>query len=131
LMAIWPRREERLLLPMPQAPAAGAVAKVGRVPVTPAIGSATGGGCTGVCAAVVPAPVSTGRGPATAGGRTAVRAGVGPSPVMRAIGTAQVSPVQLRERPQAAPAESVLVKLETDNPDVVIYWIAETKGETK
>ncbi len=27
------------------------------------------------------------------------------------------------------PAETILVKLETDNPDVVIYWIAEKKGD--
>jgi len=33
-------------------------------------------------------------------------------------------------RPPAA-AETVLVKLETNNPDVVIYWITETKGDTK
>jgi hypothetical protein len=33
-------------------------------------------------------------------------------------------------RPPAA-TETVLVKLETNNPDVVIYWISETKGETK
>ena len=30
-----------------------------------------------------------------------------------------------------AAAETVLVKLETNNPDVVIYWITETKGDTK
>lgn len=33
--------------------------------------------------------------------------------------------------PELKPAETVLVKLETDNPDVVIYWIAESKGESK
>ena len=27
------------------------------------------------------------------------------------------------------PREQVLVKVETDNPDVVIFWIAETQGE--
>ncbi len=26
-------------------------------------------------------------------------------------------------------AETILVKIETGNPDIVIYWIAETKGE--
>jgi hypothetical protein len=31
--------------------------------------------------------------------------------------------------PEPRPVETVLMKLETDNPDVVIYWIAETKGE--
>jgi hypothetical protein len=32
---------------------------------------------------------------------------------------------------EAKGSETIMVKLETDNPDVVIYWIAETKGETK
>jgi anti-sigma factor RsiW len=73
LMAVWPRREEHMVLPTPQAPAAASVAKVTVKP-----------------------------------------------PVRRPRFT----------RP-AAPTETVLVKLETDNPDVVIYWIAETKGETK
>ena len=45
--------------------------------------------------------------------------------------TAPVIRVIPRKRPQAAPTESVMVKLETDNPDVVIYWIAESRGETK
>jgi|HubBroStandDraft_6_1064221.scaffolds.fasta_scaffold348123_2 hypothetical protein len=56
---------------------------------------------------------------------------ISPAPVSLPIGPATVTPVQQRTRPQAAPTETVLVKLETDNPDVVIYWIAETKGETK
>lgn len=30
-----------------------------------------------------------------------------------------------------APTQTMLIKFETNNPDVVIYWIAETKGETK
>jgi Putative zinc-finger len=35
-------------------------------------------------------------------------------------------------RPASAePVETVLMKIETDNPDVVIYWIAESKGDTK
>jgi len=40
-------------------------------------------------------------------------------------------PVRVRRkpRPKAAPAEQVLVRLVTDNPDVVIYWISETRGE--
>jgi hypothetical protein len=29
------------------------------------------------------------------------------------------------------PSETFVMKIETDNPDVVLYWIAETKGETK
>lgn len=42
------------------------------------------------------------------------------------------APRRVRPRPHpAAKPETVLVKLETDNPDVVIYWIAETKGELK
>jgi hypothetical protein len=41
----------------------------------------------------------------------------------------------LLEPPKARPrkpqdSENVVIKIETDNPDVVIYWIAE-KGETK
>jgi hypothetical protein len=27
--------------------------------------------------------------------------------------------------------ETVIMKIETDNPDVVIYWITESKGDTK
>jgi len=60
-------------------------------------------------AAVVPAPNANpgvDRGP---GGPTHIRAR---------------RPMQRRQ-----PAETVLVKLETDNPDVVIYWIAERKGD--
>ena len=36
-----------------------------------------------------------------------------------------------RETRERKGVETVMVKLETDDPDVVIYWIAETKGETK
>jgi hypothetical protein len=28
-----------------------------------------------------------------------------------------------------APREEIVMKIETGNPDVVIYWIAEAKGE--
>jgi hypothetical protein len=35
-----------------------------------------------------------------------------------------------RER-KLPPPETVLVKLESNDPDVVIYWITETKGEPK
>jgi len=34
-----------------------------------------------------------------------------------------------RKRLPHRQAEIILVKLETDNPDVVIYWIAEKKGD--
>jgi hypothetical protein len=29
------------------------------------------------------------------------------------------------------PGEPILMQIQTDNPDVVIYWMTETKGETK
>ena len=69
LIAMWPRPEQHMALPMPHAPAALVLAKV------------------------------------------------------------------LLEPPKARPrkpqdSENVVIKIETDNPDVVIYWIAE-KGETK
>jgi Putative zinc-finger len=38
-------------------------------------------------------------------------------------------PAVRRARSARQPAESLLVKLETDNPDVVIYWIADRKGD--
>jgi hypothetical protein len=69
-VTMWPRTEQRLVLHVPHAPTAPAVAKV-----------------------VVKAP--------------------------------------LPQRQVTEPSETVLMKIETDNPDVVIYWIAETKGETK
>jgi hypothetical protein len=44
---------------------------------------------------------------------------------------AKVFPEPPKVRPRAPQAsEDVVMKIETDNPDVVIYWIAE-KGETK
>jgi hypothetical protein len=36
-----------------------------------------------------------------------------------------------RARKTPQPSETLLVKLESNDPDVVIYWIAETKGEPK
>jgi anti-sigma factor RsiW len=69
-VAMTPRTEQRLALPVPHAPTAPAIAKVG-----------------------VKAP--------------------------------------LPRRQVTDPSETVLMKIETDNPDVVIYWIAETKGETR
>jgi anti-sigma factor RsiW len=41
---------------------------------------------------------------------------------------ARLSTLQKTQKPQAS--EEVVMKIETDNPDVVIYWIAE-KGDTK
>ena len=40
-------------------------------------------------------------------------------------------PVHVRRKPhpKVEPGEPVMVRLVTDNPDVVIYWIAERKGE--
>lgn len=69
LMVVWPRPVLRMVVPMPHAPAAPAVARV-------------------------------------------------------------VAKVPLPHRQVAERSETVLLKIETDNPDVVIYWIAE-KGETK
>lgn len=43
------------------------------------------------------------------------------------VPAAPVHPTVLE--PQAS--ASIVVKLETNNPDVVIYWIAETKGEIR
>jgi anti-sigma factor RsiW len=37
--------------------------------------------------------------------------------------------VRPKPRPKAGPGELVLVRLVTDNPDVVIYWISERRGE--
>jgi anti-sigma factor RsiW len=45
-------------------------------------------------------------------------------PVQRTVQTVRTVPA-----PQVS--GSIVVRLETNNPDVVIYWIAETKGETK
>ena len=72
LIAMWPRPEQHLALPMPHAPAAPLVAKV--LPKLP-----------------------------------------------------KAKPRKPR-KPQDS--EDVVMKIETDNPDVVIYWIAE-KGENK
>ena len=36
---------------------------------------------------------------------------------------------KLTPTPPAPPAEPLLVKLITDDPNVVIYWIADTKGD--
>jgi hypothetical protein len=40
--------------------------------------------------------------------------------------------VRAEKRPAAVrrvKGEQLLIKLETDNPDVVIYWIAEKRGD--
>lgn len=56
--------------------------------------------------------------------------GSAPSRARSAIAPRRVGRARpVRRLRRNAPAETVLVKLETDNPDVVIYWIAETKGE--
>jgi hypothetical protein len=52
-------------------------------------------------------------------------------PMPHAPGAPLVAKVPLPRHEAAQPSETVLLKIETDNPDVVIYWIAETKGETK
>ncbi len=104
LVTIWLRPELRLALRMPQAPKAAAVAKSASLAKTVSVTNA-----------------------ASVARATSV-AKEGPAPVVRVIGPAPAIPVTPRKRPQAAPTESVLVKLETDNPDVVIYWIAENRG---
>ena len=37
--------------------------------------------------------------------------------------------VRRKPRVKAGPGEPVLVRVITDNPDVVIYWISETRGD--
>ena len=57
------------------------------------------------------------------------------APTAPAIARVELPRVPARVHPvrsaAAEPAETVLMKIETDNPDVVIYWIAESKGDTK
>jgi anti-sigma factor RsiW len=50
---------------------------------------------------------------------------------MRAIAAppAPIVTIPKKRKPKLTKPEPLLVKIETDNPDVVIYWIAETKGE--
>lgn len=51
------------------------------------------------------------------------------SAVRRAAAAAAARP---RRRARSRPrSDEVVVKVETDVPDVVIYWIAETRGETR
>jgi hypothetical protein len=38
-------------------------------------------------------------------------------------------PHQRSARPKAQPGEPMLIRMVSDNPDVVIYWIADTRGE--
>ncbi|SPE32115.1 conserved hypothetical protein [Candidatus Sulfopaludibacter sp. SbA6] len=45
------------------------------------------------------------------------------------IPPAQPARVRRKPRPKVEPGEPVLVRLVTDNPDVVIYWISERRGE--
>jgi len=51
------------------------------------------------------------------------------APAVVKVARAPVAPARVAHT--ARQAETILVKLETDDPDVVIYWIAESKGETK
>jgi anti-sigma factor RsiW len=55
-----------------------------------------------------------------------------PAPIAPVVARVPIpaGPLHLETR-ERTDAETVIVKLETDDPDVVIYWIAETKGETK
>jgi anti-sigma factor RsiW len=48
-------------------------------------------------------------------------------PVARRV--LRVATHQRRTRPKAQTGEPVLIKIVSDDPDVVIYWIAETRGE--
>ena len=48
------------------------------------------------------------------------------------VGTREPQPTahyERRPRPKAKPGEPVLIRVVSDNPDVVIYWIADTKGD--
>jgi hypothetical protein len=69
--------------------------------------------------------------PANIGGGLA--AGVLVTPVSQAPPVAQRVPKiathQRRVRAKAQPSEPLLIKMVSDDPDVVIYWIAETRGE--
>jgi hypothetical protein len=64
------------------------------------------------------------------------RAGQGPVPPIAATTrTPEVAPVAPKPKPgrvhraRKPPTEPLLVKLITDDPDVVIYWIADPKGD--
>lgn len=81
LLIGWPRPEQHMVVPMPQAPAAPTVAKV-QTPVVKTV---------------------------------------------RRRSRPRVA-VARKEEPQE-PAEPMVVKLLTNDPDVVIYWITGTKGE--
>jgi hypothetical protein len=52
------------------------------------------------------------------------------APVVARVAAIPAAPKHRKTR-EPKPAETVTVRLETDNPDVVIYWIAESKGESK
>jgi hypothetical protein len=50
------------------------------------------------------------------------------APTAPAIAKVELRPPALRS---VQPGEPILMQIQTDNPDVVIYWMTETKGETK
>ena len=68
-----------------------------------------------------------------------LRPGVQPPPVavVRPPAAPATEPVVQREKrvpvhkrvARVAPTEPLLIKLETDNPDVVLYWIADKRGD--
>lgn len=45
------------------------------------------------------------------------------------IGSKRSKRVRVRVRPKVETGEPVLIRLVSDNPDVVIYWITDTRGE--
>jgi hypothetical protein len=76
---------------------------------------------------------------AAVGIRREMRVAELPLRVAAAVPPAPDAPVMTRRRlpvvkrpvapKTAAPAEEIVVKVETGDPDVVIYWITETKGD--
>jgi hypothetical protein len=62
-------------------------------------------------------------------------AGQGPAPPIAGTKAPEMAAVAPKPKPKRAhrlektPAEPLLVKLVTDDPDVVIYWIADPKGD--
>lgn len=56
-------------------------------------------------------------------------AGATPTPPPRRGRRRPKPSVEVIARSAEKPAESIVVKLITDDPDVIIYWITDTKGE--
>jgi len=52
-----------------------------------------------------------------------------PAAVVLPVTPHEPARVSRKHRPKAEPGETVMVRLVTDNPDVVIYWISDRKGE--